>query len=169
VAAEAASAFRGLIESGEVGRLRSAADRIGGYAMMMTLAVDYLDAQRARRRMGVALAECLGPYDAVVSPMRLSVAPPLGADFTRLVSTEQGPGPPSLIAAGSLTGLPALCVPNGLGASGLPTSLQFLGAAHSDARLLALGKAFQDASDFHKRRPPEVALPQRASATQPNP
>jgi aspartyl-tRNA(Asn)/glutamyl-tRNA(Gln) amidotransferase subunit A len=47
VDAEGAAAFRGLIESGKVKGLRDAADRVGGYAMLMTRAADYVDAEGA--------------------------------------------------------------------------------------------------------------------------
>ncbi|HEX6737882.1 MAG TPA: hypothetical protein VF310_06420, partial [Vicinamibacteria bacterium] len=65
------------------------------------------------------------------------------------------PAPPSTISAGNLTGLPAVCVPNGFGPNGLPTSLQFLGRAFSEATLLALADRYQQATDWHTRRPPE--------------
>ena len=55
VDAEGASAFRDLIESGKVKQLRDAADRVGGYAMMMTRAADYLDAMRSRVAMRAEL------------------------------------------------------------------------------------------------------------------
>ena len=56
--------------------------------------------------------------------------------------------------AGNLAGLPALCVPTGLGKNGLPTSIQFLGRAFSEATLLALGDRYQQATDWHLKRPP---------------
>ena len=52
--------------------------------------------------------------------------------------------------------MPALCMPNGFGENGLPTSLAFLGPAFSERRLVALGNAFQAATDWHLRRPPEA-------------
>ena len=63
-------------------------------------------------------------------------------------------GGPPLIPAGNAVGQPALSVPNGLGAHGLPTGLQFTGRAWSEARLLALAQAYQKATDWHRRRPP---------------
>jgi aspartyl-tRNA(Asn)/glutamyl-tRNA(Gln) amidotransferase subunit A len=159
VNAEGASAFRDLIESGGTRSLRAEADRIGGYSAIMTLAVDYLEALKARVPMVSALTELLGRFDAVVTPTRLRVAPPLGYDFDkppepRPSPAPGAPSPPSTISGGNLAGLPALCVPNGLGRHGLPTSLQFLGAAYSEPTLLALGRAYQGATEFHRRRPP---------------
>ncbi|HWX24067.1 MAG TPA: hypothetical protein VN083_03455, partial [Vicinamibacteria bacterium] len=109
-----------------------------------------------------ALSGLLTRFDAVVAPTRQGVAPPIGYDFDKPPEPQPSPSPgaterphaPSTISGGNLAGLPALCVPNGLGRHGLPTSLQFLGAAHSEPVLLALGRAYQAATDFHSRHPP---------------
>jgi aspartyl-tRNA(Asn)/glutamyl-tRNA(Gln) amidotransferase subunit A len=45
-------------------------------------------------------------------------------------------------------------VPNGFGKNNLPTSLQFLGRAYSEATLVALADRYQQDTDFHARRPP---------------
>ena len=81
VDAEGAAAFRDLIESGKVKQLRDAADRVGGYAMMMTRAADYLDAMRSRVAMRAQLDALLSRYDALVAPTRTRLAPPIGRDF----------------------------------------------------------------------------------------
>jgi aspartyl-tRNA(Asn)/glutamyl-tRNA(Gln) amidotransferase subunit A len=159
VDAEGASAFRDFIESGKTRQLRAKADRTGAYAAMMTLAVDYLEAMRTRVPMRAALDGLLSRYDAVVAPTRLGVAPPIGYDFDkppkpRPKLPEGAPKTPATIPAGNLAGVPALCVPNGFGAEGLPTSLQFLGAAFSETTLVALAERFQAETDWHRRRPP---------------
>ncbi len=170
VDAEGASAFRELIESGGTRRLRAAADRVGGYSSIMTLAVDYLDAMRARVPMRAALDALLSRYDALVTPTRLVVAPPIGYDFDKPPQpspalsptpspTPERPAPPSTIPAGNLAGVPALCVPNGFGQHGLPTSLQFIGRAFSEATLIAIADRYQQATDWHKKRPSLEALP----------
>jgi len=51
-------------------------------------------------------------------------------------------------------GQPALAVPNGFGPDNLPTSLQFTGRIWSEARLLAIAGAYQQATDWHQKRPP---------------
>jgi aspartyl-tRNA(Asn)/glutamyl-tRNA(Gln) amidotransferase subunit A len=45
----------------------------------------------------------------------------------------------------------------GFGPGGLPLGLQFVGAPWGEATLLALGEAFQNATDWHTRRPPAYA------------
>jgi aspartyl-tRNA(Asn)/glutamyl-tRNA(Gln) amidotransferase subunit A len=160
VDAEGASAFRELIESGKTKHLRAAADRVGGYSMMMTLAADYVDALRSRVAMRASIDALLSRYDAVVTPTRTSVAAPIGYDFDKIPQPSPAPAPdpdrpfpPATIPAGNLAGVPALCVPNGFGANGLPTSLQFLGRAFSEATLLEIADQYQKATDWHAKRP----------------
>jgi Asp-tRNA(Asn)/Glu-tRNA(Gln) amidotransferase A subunit family amidase len=47
------------------------------------------------------------------------------------------------------TGQSCVAVPNGGG-----TSLSFVGKLYDEARILALAKAYQDATGFHTNRPP---------------
>jgi Asp-tRNA(Asn)/Glu-tRNA(Gln) amidotransferase A subunit family amidase len=70
----------------------------------------------------------------------------------------------------NLTGHPAVILPNGLrgddapappdqgkdtptGGPGTPTSITFLGNLFGEARMLAVAKAYQDATDFHLKHP----------------
>lgn len=152
VKAEGASAFRDLLESGKASKLRSAKDRWDGYAAAMVLAVDYLQAMRARGPMKKAMETLYAPYDALVAPSRGTVSHPLDKDFDK-VYRGLGGGPP-VIAAGNAVGQPALSVPNGFGIKGLPTGIQFTGRIWGEGRLLALARAYQQATDWHKRRPP---------------
>jgi len=164
VDAEGAAAFRDLIESGKVKRLRDATDRVGGYAMMMTRAADYVDAQRSRVAMRAELDALLSRYDALLAPTRTRLAPPIGRDFDAPAPgtppvpepAPDAPRPPATIPAGNLAGLPAIAVPMGFGKDRLPTSLQLLGRAFSEETLLALAVAFQELTDWHRQRPPGV-------------
>jgi aspartyl-tRNA(Asn)/glutamyl-tRNA(Gln) amidotransferase subunit A len=165
VDAEGASALRDLIESGKVRALRDPADRVGGYAMLATRAVDYIDAQRGRVRMQAELQRLLSRYDAVLAPTRSRLAPPIGRDFDAPApgaaapagSAPAGPRPPATIAAGNLAGLPAIAVPTGFGEQGLPTSMQLLGRAFSEGTLVAVADAYQRLTDWHRRRPPAAS------------
>ncbi|MEL7504830.1 MAG: amidase [Cyanobacteria bacterium J06554_6] len=53
----------------------------------------------------------------------------------------------------SLTGLPALSIPCGWTASGLPVGMQLVGPPHSEATLLQFAYALQEALGFHHRWP----------------
>ena len=48
-----------------------------------------------------------------------------------------------------------MCVHDGFGAGGLPTGIQFTGRAWGEARLLALAEAYQQATGWHKKHPPD--------------
>jgi aspartyl-tRNA(Asn)/glutamyl-tRNA(Gln) amidotransferase subunit A len=154
VGAEGASAFLDLVESGRVKELRCPKDRNGGYAGTLIPAVDYLQAMRLRRPMKRAVAELFQRFDAVVSPTRATVAYPANKNFEDVYPNVSG-GPP-LIAAGNLCGLPALCVPNGLGENRLPTSIAFMGPAFAERDLVALGAYYQGKTRWHLERPPEA-------------
>jgi aspartyl-tRNA(Asn)/glutamyl-tRNA(Gln) amidotransferase subunit A len=162
VDAEGGAALRPLIESGQVRQLRDRADRLGGYAMLQTRAADYLDAMRTRVAMRAELDALLSRYDALVAPTRGHLAPPIGRDFDAPApgaaaegdKRPQGPRPPATIPAGNLAGLPAIALPSGFGAQGLPTSVQLLGRAFSEEKLVSLAAAYQEMADWHRRRPP---------------
>jgi aspartyl-tRNA(Asn)/glutamyl-tRNA(Gln) amidotransferase subunit A len=152
IKAEAACALRELIESGQCKLLRDANDRWGGYAASMVLAADYLQAMRVRGPAKRALDKLYSRYDALVAPSRATVSYPLDRNFDKAYPGLGGG--PAVIPAGNIAGQPALSVPNGFGLHGLPTGLQFTGRAWSEAHLLALAQAYQQATDWHTRRPP---------------
>jgi aspartyl-tRNA(Asn)/glutamyl-tRNA(Gln) amidotransferase subunit A len=54
----------------------------------------------------------------------------------------------------NITGLPALALPCGFSASGLPLSLQLAGRAFEEALVLRVGYAYERATAWHTRRPP---------------
>jgi aspartyl-tRNA(Asn)/glutamyl-tRNA(Gln) amidotransferase subunit A len=151
VAAEGAAAFRGFIESGRARELRSPSDRIGGYVRYETRAIDYIDALRQRTRMVAALEAAFGAFDAIVGPTLPTVAIPVGVPFD--AAYPKYPGAVDLIAAGNLTGLPAIGLPNGFGEHGLPTGLTLLGRPFSEAALTSIAGRLQRRTDFHARRP----------------
>ena len=51
-------------------------------------------------------------------------------------------------------GLPAMSVPCGFTSEGLPIGMQIVGPPGGEARVLAVARAFQQRTDWHKRRPP---------------
>jgi len=90
-------------------------------------AVQYLAAQDARRRAGEELSTIAARYDAML-------APTIGAPAPRgLAST----GDPSFCAPFTFAGMPAIALPTDVDGAGLPLSLQLVGAAWGESRLLA--------------------------------
>jgi aspartyl-tRNA(Asn)/glutamyl-tRNA(Gln) amidotransferase subunit A len=53
----------------------------------------------------------------------------------------------------SYLGLPALSVPCGFTANGMPTSFQLIGRPFAEATLFQVGHAYQSATDWHARAP----------------
>ena len=58
----------------------------------------------------------------------------------------------------NLSGQPAVVLPLGQARDGLPIGVQIVGKRWSDMRLLAVAKAYQDATGHHLKRPPMEKL-----------
>lgn len=56
----------------------------------------------------------------------------------------------------SLAGLPCLNVPAGFGEAGLPMGMQIFGPTGADGKILALGQAYHEATDWPGKRPPKL-------------
>ncbi|MFO7494998.1 MAG: Asp-tRNA(Asn)/Glu-tRNA(Gln) amidotransferase subunit GatA [Desulfobacterales bacterium] len=54
----------------------------------------------------------------------------------------------------NLAGIPGMSVPCGFSGAGLPIGLQLLGPHFSEGRLFRVAYNFEQATDFHRRRPP---------------
>ncbi|HEX9125327.1 MAG TPA: amidase [Methylomirabilota bacterium] len=147
---EAVSAFEDLIESGGIAALTAPEDRYTPYARDAILAKDYLKAVRLRTVMAREIDRVLQRFDALVAPGRINEAPVLGQEFrSALRSTAKD----VMGAIGNGAGLPAVCVPNGFGVRGLPTSIQFMGRAWEENTVLAAARAYQSLTDWHTRHP----------------
>src|SRR5215208_556499 len=149
IPAEAAAAFGDLIASGGIAQLTAPEDRVKPYAYETISAKDYLTALRVRRHIAETLDVLLAPFDALVSPTLNVVATPIDQSFNSALRRRAVP----LTAAANLAGIPAITVPNGFGERGLPTALQFTGRAWSEARLLAVARAYQGQTEWHRRVP----------------
>jgi Asp-tRNA(Asn)/Glu-tRNA(Gln) amidotransferase A subunit family amidase len=84
-------------------------------------------AQRERAAFREKVAPWLATFDALLSPVAPGPAPALGA----------GTGDPTLCAPWTHAGLPALSLPTGLDAAGLPLAVQLVGGAGRLEPLLA--------------------------------
>ena len=153
--AEAASAFEDFLETGRASELTAPEDRYGGYARMSLLATDYIRALRLRGLMAREADRVMSRYDVLVAPSRATVASALDEEFR---SVAGGGAPDVMGAVGNGAGLPAISVPNGFGARGLPTGIQFMGRVYEENKVLAVARAYQSLTDWHQRHPPE-ALP----------
>jgi aspartyl-tRNA(Asn)/glutamyl-tRNA(Gln) amidotransferase subunit A len=101
--------------------------RIRAEAMVGQLipTVAYLHAQRLRRRLRGDVDRLFEEVDALLLPTATNVAPPAATT-----------GDPSFQAPWSLFGLPAISLPSGVSADGLPFGAQLVGAAFAETTLL---------------------------------
>ncbi len=102
-----------------------------------------------RRDFERALAAC----DVLVTPTAPEVAFRLGeksADPLRMYLSDV------YTVSANLAGVPGLSIPCGF-AHGMPVGLQLLGRALDEATLLRVADAYQRRTEWHARRPPELA------------
>jgi len=137
-------------ESGGIAGLTAPEDRHTPYARDAILAKDYVKAMRLRGVMAREIDRVFGGFDALVAPGRINEAPVLGREFRSAISAT---AKDVMGAVGNGAGLPAVCVPNGFGARGLPTSIQFMGRAWEENTILAAARAYQSLTDWHTRHP----------------
>jgi aspartyl-tRNA(Asn)/glutamyl-tRNA(Gln) amidotransferase subunit A len=149
---ECAAAFRDLIESGRSRELQSVDDRIGGYQVYGSLAVDYVDGMRRRAILNEELTRAIAPYDAVVYPTLSTVAYPVGVPFDKAYPDKYS-GEIDMGSPGNLAGLPSISVPNGFGDHGLPTGLALMGRAWGELQLTQIAEGYQSRTRFHLERP----------------
>jgi aspartyl-tRNA(Asn)/glutamyl-tRNA(Gln) amidotransferase subunit A len=119
---------------------------------MVVLARDYIRALRLREFICREIDGVLARFDALVGPSRPTCAPELGSDFP---SALRGAAKDTMGAIGNVAGLPAISVPSGFSADGLPTGIQFLGRAYEENGILAAARAYQSLTDWHLRHPRE--------------
>ena len=112
----------------------------------------YVQAQRLRQRLSQQMDALLQTCDVVL------VAPISGA-APRLDALEDLPlrKAQPLTAPFNLTGHPAMCLPCGFSADGLPLSLQIVGRQFDEAMVMRVGHAYEQAAGWFQRRPPEQA------------
>ncbi len=105
----------------------------------------YHRACAARRDLAARMTAALRRYDALVLPTAAGGAWPLGA--YRHDPVAMYPADRFTVPA-SLAGLPALTLPTGLDDEGLPLSIQLVGAARSEEKLLAMAEALEQELAF---------------------
>ena len=94
-------------------------------------AVEYINANRHRYTLMIAMNAFMKSYDVLLLPS---------------FSGNQ-------LAITNLTGQPVVCIPVGFTKEGMPTSMTLLGNLFDEATILAVAKAYQDATGFSKMHP----------------
>jgi aspartyl-tRNA(Asn)/glutamyl-tRNA(Gln) amidotransferase subunit A len=110
----------------------------------------YLKAQRVRTLIKREFDKAFENYDALVSPTSPVVPFKLGA---RLEDPIQMYLSDICTMPINIAGIPAISVPAGF-ADNLPIGMQIIGKPFSEETLLRIAFAYEQATDWHKRRPP---------------
>ncbi len=134
LSAEAAAAFDDLTRSGRdsllVRQIKQAWPNVFRASRFIP-AVEYIQANRWRYHL-------IQLMDQIMRQVEVYVAPSFG---------------PNLLLT-NLTGHPCVVVPNGFNEDGSPVSISFTGRLFDEAAVLAVAKAYQDATGFHRQHPP---------------
>jgi Asp-tRNA(Asn)/Glu-tRNA(Gln) amidotransferase A subunit family amidase len=134
LSAEAAAAFDELTRSGKddsmVRQMKGAWPNSFRSSRFIP-AVEYIEANRVRYLLVQEMQKLMKDIDVYV-------APSFGGSNLLLTN---------------LTGHPCVVLPNGFTKEGTPTSISFTGKLFGEAKLLAVAKAYQDATGFHLKHP----------------
>jgi len=115
----------------------------------------YLQAQKIRRLIAQDFTAAFQKCDVILGPTAPTTAFAIGAKTDDPVQMYLNdiftiPAP--------LAGLPAMSIPCGFDAKGLPIGLQLQGDYFSEAKLLGIAHRYQQATDWHRRVPKETPL-----------
>ncbi len=112
-------------------------------------------------RLQVRRAALTGGLNKLLASLDLLLMPVMGRAVWSLDTLAAGGRDPESVAARlrytapvDLSGHPTLTLPGGMTHDGVPTGFQIVGRAFDEGRILAAGHAFQQATDWHLKRPP---------------
>lgn len=114
---------------------------------------DRAEAQSTRVRFQQQLVTLLGTVDALLCPPAMTAPPPVEAmqeapaDFRLLAMALRYTAPYDL------AGVPSLTLPCGFADENVPLALQLVGAPLEEARLLRIGQAYEESTEWHRRHP----------------
>ncbi|HEY3178581.1 MAG TPA: Asp-tRNA(Asn)/Glu-tRNA(Gln) amidotransferase subunit GatA [Casimicrobiaceae bacterium] len=112
----------------------------------------YLKAQKVRRLIADDFARAYGECDVIVGPTAPSAAFKIGAKTDDPVQMYLND---IFTIAADLTGAPAISIPCGVTRDGLPIGLQIQGNHFDEARIVDVAHRYQQATEWHRRAPPE--------------
>ncbi|MGB3352065.1 MAG: amidase [Mycobacterium sp.] len=133
----------GLLRTAQIGETLSASD--------------YLDATAVRMQLGQLMGRFHQSYDVLLTPTLPLPAFPVGRDVPDGSASPNWTSWTPYTYPFNMTQQPALSVPCGFTAAGLPVGLQIVGARHADALVLRVGQAYQQATEWHRRTPTLIA------------
>ena len=121
-------------------------------------AADYVRAQRLRAVLAADLSAATADADVVALPV--SPVPAYGLFDRRVqlggVVEDASDAVTRFTPLFSLTGWPAVSVPCGLSANGLPIGFQICARTGEDELALAVARTYEEMTPWHLKRPPEI-------------
>jgi Asp-tRNA(Asn)/Glu-tRNA(Gln) amidotransferase A subunit family amidase len=164
---EMAVFFDELVRSGRVKLMTGQTRGVSFRASRLVPAVEYLQSQRARMMMMMQLAKATEGVDVFLLPRQAGggggrgAAGATGEDAEGARGGARGGrgggggdnGPVTVSAQCNFATYPAVAVPNGFTAAGTPTSMTFFARPFGETELLAVAKAYQDATGHHLKHP----------------
>lgn len=120
------------------------------------MGIDYVQAQRVRELIRQDFADVLRQVDVIAAPTVPAPASKVGEDPITIKGNKEG-----LIGAhirlnrpSNHTGLPAISVPCGFTAAGLPIGLQLIGRGFDEATVLRAAHAYEATTPWRAKRAP---------------
>ena len=152
--AEAAAYHRELLAKD--GDKLDPAVRLRLEAGLFVSAADYLKAQQARAKFNREMAGLFQEVDLLAGPAEPITAPPILA--TEVDIEGQRVGTTAALTQYTrpynISGAPAISLPCGFSESGMPIGLQLAGKPFAETTVLQAAYAYEQATDWHNRRPP---------------
>ncbi|MBO6661108.1 MAG: amidase [Roseivirga sp.] len=133
--AEAGAFFEELVRSGAVDDMveQTSGSRANSLRQARFIpAVEYLQANRERRRLIEEIHQLFKNYDVIIAPSARS----------------------SQLQITNLTGHPVISIPTGFDEKGRPTSLTLIGNLYEEDKILQLAKYYQSLTEFDEKHPP---------------
>jgi len=157
-----AEEFSNMVEMYESSRAEGFGDEVKRRIMIGTYALSsgyydayYLKALKVRRLIANDFQQAFQQVDLILTPTSPTPAYPLGgqsADPLKMYLDDM------YTVSANLAGLPAISIPCGFSNQGLPIGLQLLGPAFEEERILKAAHIYEQATDWHTRRPAPAAL-----------
>ena len=172
----AGGVFMALCDSEAAGRHQSwLATRPGEYdagtrrrlvAAGLIPAIAVHRAARARALIREQILDALGKLDLLLAPTSPHPAPPITSHTAPVASKEEAGrrffGRRSYTTPASLAGVPAISLPCGFTAAGLPIGLQLIGRPLAESTVLGAARAWEKTAGLEDRRPPLAVTPSRS-------
>jgi aspartyl-tRNA(Asn)/glutamyl-tRNA(Gln) amidotransferase subunit A len=124
-------------------------------AGLLISAVDYIQAQRARRLFYQQSCDLFKNVDLLAGPTVPITACNIGTEEVQIGNTLLGVIPllTQHTRPYNLNGFPAITVPCGFSRNGLPVGFQLAGKPFDEAMVLRAAFAYEQATEWHQRRP----------------